>query len=813
MEELSSTQQETAKQTNREAKKGDKTPNHSHQNNMKVPICEFLVLCAILLTGLALRCIYLHEISGAPDFSYPEMDAYFHDYWARALVNGDWTPPPEQNDPEVNTSPFFRPPGYPYFLALVYYLSGSSYLIIRIIQIVLGLVNCVMVYLIGRQIFNGAVGLIFATLMSVYWEFIFFEGELLAPVLLIFLGLALVYTLCTCIDKFTYLRIITAGLLFGSFALTRPNILLCGPVILAWIWKLKHQNKDGPGFGSIVIVFIITISGVIAPATLRNYLVSKDIVLITANGGVNLYIGNNEHTNCVWPSIPILSDIAPELLEGWTSFDNPKLVEGVEKIVGRDMKHSEVSRFFTIKALNYIQEHPLQTLKLTFKKALLFWGPYEISNNKEIYCERRNSAVLRSSFSFPLILSTSVVGILLFFQSLRSKDTEYWQYRQDSRKQLYASWLVILLILSYSLSYMPFFVAIRYRVAIVPFLLLFSALGIYHIYTYTLKRKRIKFITWLGVCGILYVITSFEFLTYIPNVSRWHLNRGSKYLHYGQVNKAISEYNQILQINPLDASANFSLGVALNEQGKYEQALQCLTTVMQTEPNWAETQIQIGLAKLNLGKLDEAVSHFQHALDLDPNSAIAHNNIGVVLGKQGKLDEAVTYYTKAVQLDQNYAKAYSNLAEVLLMQGKYTEASVHCSQAIRLDPNYAEAHYNLGMIMDKMGNAEQAVNSYRNALKINPDYLDAHAHLVDVLAKQKLFDETVFHLSEVVRLDPNNEAAHYNLAGILFRKGNLTEATNHYNKVLRINPNNKKALRMLSEIKDRSKSNNQAEKP
>ncbi|MHC4610925.1 MAG: hypothetical protein ACYS7M_11330, partial [Planctomycetota bacterium] len=84
---------------------------------------ETAALGVILLVALLLRCSYLGELVDAPDFSHPIIDAAFHDYWARGLATGDWTPPDETPDPQISTSPYFRPPGYPLFLALVYLLT------------------------------------------------------------------------------------------------------------------------------------------------------------------------------------------------------------------------------------------------------------------------------------------------------------------------------------------------------------------------------------------------------------------------------------------------------------------------------------------------------------------------------------------------------------------------------------------------------------------------------------------------------------------------------------------------------------------
>ncbi|MFH0982041.1 MAG: hypothetical protein V2A79_10925, partial [Planctomycetota bacterium] len=117
------------------------------------------------------RGLYLGEIADYPDFSSPGVDAGTHQYWARGLATGDWTPPDGRPDPHIPSTPFFRPPGYPYFLALVYSLAGSGPVTPRLVQMGLGLLNCVLAFVMGRKWHGGAVGLFWAGFMAFYWAF------------------------------------------------------------------------------------------------------------------------------------------------------------------------------------------------------------------------------------------------------------------------------------------------------------------------------------------------------------------------------------------------------------------------------------------------------------------------------------------------------------------------------------------------------------------------------------------------------------------------------------------------------------------
>ncbi|MBU0717720.1 MAG: glycosyltransferase family 39 protein, partial [Planctomycetes bacterium] len=171
-----------------------------------VSIRELKLLGGVVLVGVVLRGCYLAEISQAPDFTSPGMDAAYHDHWARGLAFGDWSLPPEYPDPQIRTTPYFRPPGYPHFLALVYALAGPSYVGPRIVQMLMGLASSVLAYVLARRLFGVSVGLLTALFMSLYWAFIYFEGELLAPGLLVLLTLLLLNVVVRWSDEPTWLR-------------------------------------------------------------------------------------------------------------------------------------------------------------------------------------------------------------------------------------------------------------------------------------------------------------------------------------------------------------------------------------------------------------------------------------------------------------------------------------------------------------------------------------------------------------------------------------------------------------------------------
>ena len=103
------------------------------------------------------------------------------------------------------------------------------------------------------------------------------------------------------------------------------------------------------------------------------------------------------------------------------------------------------------------------------------------------------------------------------------------------------------------------------------------------------------------------------------------------------------------------------MGIALKDQGKLNEAIECYNKALSIMPDYAEAFNNIGNALKDQGKLNEAIEAYIKAISLKPDYAEAFNNMGIALKDQGKLEEAVEAYNKALSIKPDYAEVWSNL--------------------------------------------------------------------------------------------------------------------------------------------------------
>ena len=106
------------------------------------------------------------------------------------------------------------------------------------------------------------------------------------------------------------------------------------------------------------------------------------------------------------------------------------------------------------------------------------------------------------------------------------------------------------------------------------------------------------------------------------------------------------------------------MGSALEEQGKFNEAIQAYIKALSIKTDYAEAYNNMGNALEKQGKIDEAIEAYQLALAIKPDYADAYYNMGITLQEQGKIDEAIEAYKKALAIKPDYVEAARSLVEL-----------------------------------------------------------------------------------------------------------------------------------------------------
>ena len=724
----------------------------------------------IVVVGLLLRCLYLAEVSRTPEFSHPMYDPEYNAYWARGLATGDWEVPLGMTDPEIRTTPHGRPPGYPWFLAAVYTVFGVNEYAPRLVQMIFGVLNALLLYAVGKRLFGINVGFLAGLFMAVYWVFPYFEGILTYPAIAVCVLLLVMLSLLHWHDSHHWAWGLLAGVFMGGFALFRPNGLLMAPGLLLWmVWVAYRQTGT---WRQVVLSLVVFLSGCVvslAPAFVRNHIVARDTVFISSYGGINLYVGNHPTASLVEPRIPELMELAG--IEHWSCFDYPAIVRGLAAREGREtMKFSEANRYFYRQALGFIRENPGLFLRNLGRKGLLFFGPYEITNDTVMEYDKRFSWVLRWLPGFSWVFGLGMFGFGMFlFKGLTTRQKaipETWRLAM----------MPVVIFILYTLSVIVYFVAGRYRVPVVPIMLLFGAYGVVQLAELFRLRRWGAFVSGSLVLVLLLLAARWNSTGYVPSEGTFHLRRAMAYTARGADDEAKSAYLKALSLGAESSIIYANLGRIHFDNGEIQQGLQMYEEGLKQNSNNPVIRNNLGYELYKLGRLDEAIAHLSVAVTVNPRFALAHINLGNALADAGRPEEGLSHFREAMRLNPGDPAGPYNVARMLFAQEDYAGAVKHYEQALDIRPNHVESLNNLGYCYTVLGEDETAVGFYERAVAADPGYEIAYVNLVNALMKLGRLEQAETLLNELLAREGYTAFASYHLGRIAAAEKNWERA-------------------------------------
>ena len=210
-------------------------------------------------------------------------------------------------------------------------------------------------------------------------------------------------------------------------------------------------------------------------------------------------------------------------------------------------------------------------------------------------------------------------------------------------------------------------------------------------------------------------------------------------------------------------------------------------------PSGAKQHFDYGVALQKEGRWEEAEEQYKVALRFNPAAPKSHMNLAVVLTAQAKFDEAAPHMEEAVRLQPNDGEFHFNYASLLQRLGRGDEAGPQYEAAARLLPDSPEAHYNHALFLASGGKGNDALRELQRAVQLKPDYVDAQLKLADALFAKGDLEEAKMYYTTALGADPKLAVVHNSLGRLYLTQGQISQAIVQFSEALRLNPGYKEA--------------------
>lgn len=365
-----------------------------------VPTRRAWLLPALIVAGAAALRILYHAVyaRNLPFFDHPFGDAEIYLNWARAILSGTAGP-----------GPFYRAPLYPYFLALL--LKPGNYLLtVYIAQTTLGIATLVLVYRAASRVFSRPAALVAMGLCALSGPLLSFETKLLSATLVVFLVTLGTYFVILAADRRRRWFWLLAGLAFGCAAIDWAGALVIFAAVSAWSLFGRESGRKAMPLGLAACLAVISV------VLVRNMVAGDDAVLISANSGFTFYQGNNRLALGTLAQPPEVFELGEggRYLTGIAEQETFERTYALDRL-HRDLRPSQLSSYWTGRALSWIVRNPGPYLALEWRKLVLALSDYESPLDYNIELERSRAWPLRLAFvGFGLLFAFTVAGVFLY---------------------------------------------------------------------------------------------------------------------------------------------------------------------------------------------------------------------------------------------------------------------------------------------------------------------------------------------------------------------------------------------------------------
>ncbi len=591
------------------------TSNGFPELNSRINEKKILISLLIMLAALAVRLVMLSRYADNPLYLHLLADDAWYVEKAHEILNSGL----------AADRAFSRSPLFPLILAAIFRVSKYSVFAVRIFSLVTDALTPMLIFMIGKEIHSALLGFVAGMFYAFFFPAIFFSFQILPAASATFFLCLAGCLFIRGIKRNRLLPLCISGFCLGLAALLKPSIMGLFPV---WLAASLFLSAGYWGRRTMtVLLFFMGFAIALLPVTIHNYRAEGAVVLISSQGGINFFIGNNPESNGTSPVAFTDAAYGETIMDDLLVLHSARLL--AENDHGQRLTSAVISRHWYRQAFSFIKEHPVDFFKLYLYKIYLFLQARELPNNFE-------PRFFFGFWQFPWVLLLDFrILTPLFLAGLLCV----------SRR---GDWLFITV---NSLVYVGltalFFVCSRYRVPGSPFMILTASWGLIH----WLKHGRKGRLAILLPCLVV-------FLAILVTVDFFHLDRDLSQLM--RIRVAVS---YILE-HKLDEGEEHLVKI-LEKNREQEYELLKIDTALKSS---------LALGKLNRvrGDLKEAVRHFETTVSLAPDTLFSTEplfHLGVVNLQLKNYQESERAFRKVLRLRPGHMPVLFALMELYREQG------------------------------------------------------------------------------------------------------------------------------------------------
>jgi superkiller protein 3 len=291
-----------------------------------------------------------------------------------------------------------------------------------------------------------------------------------------------------------------------------------------------------------------------------------------------------------------------------------------------------------------------------------------------------------------------------------------------------------------------------------------------------------------------------------------HYHLGTIYAEQGMLDKALSEWKEVIEIDERNVFAHYSIAKVYAQKelldaslmhlrkadryntnrsiklihqtmarvlmlkGQYEESIERWEKVIEIDKEDVDAHHQLAMLHLHLNNMEKALDYCNKEIALGSNDPSIFYNAGLAALGMNDYDEAIKQFKKAMKRGLDDTNLKTNLGEAYARNGQPDEALNMWKQALKEDKTNYHASFNIGIIYFDNKLYKRAIEEWERTLEINPDYLPALVTRASAYLNLEKYEKAYKSITKAKQLDPDNDIIRINLAEILLYMDKPEEA-------------------------------------
>jgi tetratricopeptide (TPR) repeat protein len=261
------------------------------------------------------------------------------------------------------------------------------------------------------------------------------------------------------------------------------------------------------------------------------------------------------------------------------------------------------------------------------------------------------------------------------------------------------------------------------------------------------------------------------------------------------------------------ALAHFVEGMAFEENGEMDKALEAYRKVLNVDPGQSELASRVAALLIQQEDFPQAIDVLKDAIKANPNDAEPYHQLAYIYAKYlKKTDQAVDYANRAIALNPRDIEAYQRLCEIELAAGQEQKALDALERATKVRSDDAGFWTRLGKLyaavlfkpdsQPKPDELERVNEIFKKAVENAKDDPAILKDVADYYASSQQLKEAIPLYLRVIELQPDDANAREKLATGFILTDQRGKAVELLEQIIKEHPEKYQPYDLLAQVLD-----------